>query len=47
MSQSLLMAVRIDTIVVITVYIDSFRTDVTVSQPREIALGETLLCYSQ
>ena len=25
----------------------AFRTDITVSQPREIALGETLLCHSQ
>ena len=40
------MAVRIDLTVLQSIEI-AFRTDIMVSQPREIALGETLLCHSQ
>ena len=40
------MAVRIDLTVLKSIEI-AFRTDITVSQPREIALGETLLSQSQ
>ena len=40
------MVVRIDITVLKSVEID-FRIDITVSQPREIALGETLVCQGQ
>ena len=45
MSQSIEMAVRMDLNVLKSIVI-VFRTDITVSQPGEIALGETLLCHS-
>ena len=44
MSQPIEMAVRIDLTVLKYIEI-AFMTDITVSQPRELALGETLLCY--
>ena len=40
------MAVSIDITVLLFIEI-AFRTDVTMSQTREIALGETILCHSQ
>ena len=46
MSQSIEMAVMIDINVLKSIEI-AFRADITVSQPGEIALGETLLCHSQ
>ena len=45
MSQSIEMAVRID--ITVLQSIEMVRRDITVSQPREIALGETLQCHSQ
>ena len=39
------MAVSIDITVLQSIEI-AYRTDVTVPQPREIALGATLLCHS-
>ena len=46
MSQPIEMAVRIDLTVLQSIEI-SFRADIPVSQPREIAIGETLLFHGQ